>query len=142
MDVKDWLAENAKTRRNKFAFLIGLVIFPCVLLYGLYQLYLNINNLETTLHHNVVLLSSKETQSVNAHHAQTAFNRQVMGWQAVFMRGNDNQTVQSNWDKFLGDEGDVRDAIAAARGDNKNSVLMRVKSGGQSRFVAVPLAKG
>ncbi|MEN3290328.1 MAG: hypothetical protein V7634_4628, partial [Bradyrhizobium sp.] len=26
--------------------------------------------------------------------------------------------------------------------DNKNSVLMRVKSGGQSRFVAVPIAKG
>ena len=38
--------------------------------------------------------------------------------------------------------GDVRDAINAARTDNKNSVLMRVKSGGQSRFVAVPVAKG
>jgi serine protease Do len=38
--------------------------------------------------------------------------------------------------------GDVRDAITTARNDNKNSVLMRVKSGGQSRFVAVPLAKG
>jgi serine protease Do len=38
--------------------------------------------------------------------------------------------------------GDVRDAINAARSDNKNSVLMRVKSGGSSRFVAVPLAKG
>jgi serine protease Do len=37
---------------------------------------------------------------------------------------------------------DVRDAINAARTDNKNSVLMRVKSGGSSRFVAVPLAKG
>jgi serine protease Do len=37
---------------------------------------------------------------------------------------------------------DVRDAIAAAKTDNKNVVLMRVKSGGQSRFVAVPLAKG
>jgi len=37
---------------------------------------------------------------------------------------------------------DVRDAINAARSDNKNSVLMRVKTGGQSRFVAVPLAKG
>src|SRR5437879_6879728 len=36
----------------------------------------------------------------------------------------------------------VRDAINTARTDNKNSVLMRVKSGGQSRFVAVPLAKG
>jgi serine protease Do len=37
---------------------------------------------------------------------------------------------------------DVRDAIKAAASDNKNSVLMRVKSGGSSRFVAVPLAKG
>jgi serine protease Do len=37
---------------------------------------------------------------------------------------------------------DVREAIATARSDNKNSVLMRVKSGGSSRFVAVPLAKG
>jgi serine protease Do len=37
---------------------------------------------------------------------------------------------------------DVREAIEAARTDNKNSVLMRVKSGGSSRFVAVPLAKG
>src|SRR6201996_4020934 len=37
---------------------------------------------------------------------------------------------------------DVREAIAAARNDNKNSVLMRVKSGGSARFVAIPLAKG
>jgi serine protease Do len=37
---------------------------------------------------------------------------------------------------------DVREALDAARGDNKNSVLMRVKSGGSSRFVAVPIAKG
>jgi serine protease Do len=44
--------------------------------------------------------------------------------------------------KTVASAGDVRDAITAARSDNKNSVLMRVKSGGQSRFVAVPLAKG
>jgi serine protease Do len=37
---------------------------------------------------------------------------------------------------------DVRDAITTARTENKNSVLMRVKSGASSRFVAVPLAKG
>jgi serine protease Do len=36
----------------------------------------------------------------------------------------------------------VREAINAARSDNKNSVLMRVKTGGSSRFVAIPLAKG
>jgi serine protease Do len=44
--------------------------------------------------------------------------------------------------KTVASAGDVRDAISSARSDNKNSVLMRVKSGGQSRFVAVPLAKG
>jgi len=44
--------------------------------------------------------------------------------------------------KSVSTAGDVRDAINTARTDNKNSVLMRVKSGGQSRFVAVPLAKG
>jgi serine protease Do len=44
--------------------------------------------------------------------------------------------------KSVANVGDVRSAIDAARTDNKNSVLMRVKSGGSSRFVAVPLAKG
>jgi serine protease Do len=44
--------------------------------------------------------------------------------------------------KSVTSAGDVREAITSARSDNKNSVLMRVKSGGQSRFVAVPLAKG
>jgi serine protease Do len=44
--------------------------------------------------------------------------------------------------KSVTSAGDVRDAIKAAASDNKNSVLMRVKSGGSSRFVAVPLAKG
>jgi serine protease Do len=44
--------------------------------------------------------------------------------------------------KSVTNAGDVREAITAARNDNKNSVLMRIKSGGSSRFVAVPLAKG
>jgi serine protease Do len=44
--------------------------------------------------------------------------------------------------KTVASASDVREAITAARADNKNSVLMRVKTGGQSRFVAVPLAKG
>ncbi len=44
--------------------------------------------------------------------------------------------------KNVASPGDVREAIASARNDNKNSVLIRVRSGGSSRFVAVPLAKG
>ena len=43
--------------------------------------------------------------------------------------------------KSVTNAGDVREAINAARTDNKNSVLMRVKSGGSSRFVAVPLGR-
>jgi len=44
--------------------------------------------------------------------------------------------------KSVTNAGDVREAINTARSDNKNSVLMRVKSGGSTHFVAVPLAKG
>ena len=44
--------------------------------------------------------------------------------------------------KSVATAGEVREAIDAARTDSKNSVLMRVKSGGSSRFVALPLAKG
>ena len=36
--------------------------------------------------------------------------------------------------------GDVGAALEAARADKKGSVLMRVRSGDASRYVAVPLA--
>ena len=38
--------------------------------------------------------------------------------------------------------GDVGDALEAARTDKKSSVLMRLRSGDASRYVAVPLANG
>jgi len=38
--------------------------------------------------------------------------------------------------------GDVGDALKAARTDKKSSVLMRLRSGDASRYVAVPLANG
>jgi serine protease Do len=44
--------------------------------------------------------------------------------------------------KSVSSSTDVRDAIKAARSDNKNSVLMRVRSGDTARFVAIPIAKG
>jgi serine protease Do len=37
---------------------------------------------------------------------------------------------------------DVRKALEAARTDKKSSVLMRLRSGDVSRYVAVPLANG
>jgi serine protease Do len=44
--------------------------------------------------------------------------------------------------KAVAGVGDVRDALAAAKTENKNSILLRVRSGGASRFVALPLSKG
>jgi serine protease Do len=44
--------------------------------------------------------------------------------------------------KSVTNPGDVRDAIKTARADNKNSVLMRVRSGDGSRYVAIPLGNG
>jgi serine protease Do len=44
--------------------------------------------------------------------------------------------------KAVSSVGDVRDALQAARTENKNTVLIRVKTGGSSRFVAVPLGRG
>jgi serine protease Do len=42
--------------------------------------------------------------------------------------------------KNVAKPGDVGDALEAARADKKNSVLMRLRSGDASRYVAVPLA--
>jgi serine protease Do len=42
----------------------------------------------------------------------------------------------------VADPRDVREAIQAARTDKKRSVLMRLRSGDASRYVAVPLANG
>jgi diguanylate cyclase (GGDEF)-like protein len=108
MDIREWLAENAKTRRNKYALLLGLVVFPCVLLIGLYQLYRNIDNLETTLHHNAVALTKKEAQVVNVHHAQTAFFLQMQAWRNVMLYGRDAQGMQTNLGGFLHQEAEVR----------------------------------
>jgi serine protease Do len=44
--------------------------------------------------------------------------------------------------KTVANADEVREVINTARTENKNSVLMRVKSGTSSRFIAVPLAKG
>jgi len=44
--------------------------------------------------------------------------------------------------KSVADSGDVRDAIKTARTDNKNNVLMRVRSGDTSHYVAMPLGNG
>jgi serine protease Do len=44
--------------------------------------------------------------------------------------------------KSLSSPGDVGEALEAARTDKKSSVLMRLRSGDASRYVAVPLANG
>jgi serine protease Do len=44
--------------------------------------------------------------------------------------------------KNVTNPGDVRDAIKTAHDDKKNTVLMRVKTGDASRYVAIPLGNG
>ncbi|MGZ5172460.1 MAG: PDZ domain-containing protein, partial [Burkholderiales bacterium] len=44
--------------------------------------------------------------------------------------------------KAVTNPGDVREAIEAARTDKKNNVLMRLRSGDASHYVAMPLANG
>jgi len=44
--------------------------------------------------------------------------------------------------KLVTTPAEVKDAITAARNDKKNSVLMRLRSGDSSRFIAVPVARG
>jgi serine protease Do len=44
--------------------------------------------------------------------------------------------------KTVANPGDVREAIEAARTDKKNNVLMRLRSGDASHYVAMPLANG
>ncbi len=44
--------------------------------------------------------------------------------------------------KSVTNPGDVRDAIKTARSDNKNNVLMRIRSGDASHYVAMPLGNG
>ncbi len=44
--------------------------------------------------------------------------------------------------KLVSTPADVREAFKAAQADHKNSVLIRVRSGDSSRFVAVPVGKG
>jgi serine protease Do len=44
--------------------------------------------------------------------------------------------------KSVANPGDVRDAIKTARTDNKSNVLMRVRSGDASHYVAMPLGNG
>jgi serine protease Do len=44
--------------------------------------------------------------------------------------------------KSVTNPADVRDAIKSARADNRNTVLMHVRSGDASRYIAVPLGNG
>lgn len=121
MDIREWLAENAKTRRNKYALLLGLVVFPCVLLIGLYQLYRNIDNLETAIHHNSVVLTNKEAQVVNVHHAQTAFFLQMQAWRNVMSYGHDAQGMQTNLGGFLHQEAQVRKQLDTLYADARTA---------------------
>lgn len=109
--MNNWTINSAKVRRNKFALLLGLALFPCVLLFSLYYLYRNIDNLETTLHRNVMVLTSKKDQVDIAHHAQASFAIQVQEWKDILLRGHDTQYRRAYWEEFLRQEKEVRKSL-------------------------------
>lgn len=115
MNREKGISIGSKAWRNQYAFLAGLALFPCVLLISLYYLYRNIDNLETTLHQNVVVLSSKKEQSDNAHHAQAAFSLQVQEWKNILLRGHNAQDMQTYWKSFVHHEAEVRKSLDAMR---------------------------
>ena len=109
--MEEWIANNTKVKRNTYALLLGLATFPCVLLFSLYYLYHNIDDLETTQHHNVVVLSLKKEQIDNAHHAQIAFALQMQEWKDILLRGQTAQDRQKYWEGFLRHEATVHNSI-------------------------------
>jgi hypothetical protein len=44
--------------------------------------------------------------------------------------------------KGVANPGELRDVVTAARADHKNNILMKVRSGDASHYVAVPLGSG
>ncbi|MBI5626013.1 MAG: EAL domain-containing protein [Nitrosomonadales bacterium] len=111
--MEKWIPNNTKARRNQYTLLLVLAFFPCVLLFSLYYLYRNIDSLETTLHHNVAVLSSKNDQIDNAHHAQTAFGSQMRDWKNILLRGHDAQDMQIHLKDFMHHEAVVRNSLEA-----------------------------
>ncbi len=111
MDIKAWLAENASSRTNKNALLLGLILFPFMLLIGLYQLYRNVDILESTIHKNVVNLTTQETQIVNVHHARAGYLMQMQAWRDVVSHGNNARAVKADFSRFLDEEDQVRKAL-------------------------------
>lgn len=109
--MEKWIPSNTKSRRNQYTLLLVLAFFPCVLLFSLYYLYRNIDGLETTLHHNVAVLSSKKEQIDNAHHAQAAFGSQVQDWKNILLRGQNEQDMQMYLKDFLHHEAVVRNSL-------------------------------
>lgn len=109
--MEKWMTNNTKARRSNYAILFGLALFPGVLLFSLYYLYRNIDNLETTLHHNVTVLSSKKEQIDNAHHALASFGSQIKEWNDILLRGHDEQEMQKYLAAFLHHETEVRKAL-------------------------------
>jgi len=110
--MEKWITNNTRARRNNYAMFFGLALFPTVLLFSLYYLYRNIDNLEVTLHHNVSVLSLKKEQIDIAHHAQASFGSQVQEWKDILLRGhNGAQEMQKYRDAFFLHEIEVRKAL-------------------------------
>lgn len=89
MNNKDRIATSSGARRDRNALLVALASSSCVLLFSLYCLYRDIGNLQTALHRNIAVLSSKKEQIDMALDAQAAFSIQVQEWKDILLRSDD-----------------------------------------------------
>jgi len=110
LDLDNQIA-NSKSRRNNFTILLVIALFPSVLLISLYYLYRNIDNLETTMHHNVSVLSSKKEQIDDAHHAQSSFSAQMQDWNNIMLRSQNESDRKKYWKSFLHHEDEARKSL-------------------------------
>ncbi len=111
MDIKKWLAENTKRKRNQYALLVGLVLFPLALMTGLYLLYLNIDKLHSSLHDDVAVLSSQELLVDTVHHVQLAYAHQLQDWSHMRLSVGDSVSRKQRWQDFLAQELSARSSL-------------------------------
>ncbi len=106
--MKNWIDIKAQTTRRNYARLSALILLPCVLVFGLYQVYRDIGALDKALHHYDAELANERQNIDLAHRAHSALQQQVQEWKDVLLRGDDAHLVLFHWAQFEQQEARVR----------------------------------
>jgi len=113
MDIRKWLTENTRTRRNQYALMLGLVLFPLVLMAGLYLLYSNIGKLHESMHEGVAVLSAQELFVDNVHHVQLGYARQMQEWGQLQLDAGSAASRRQHWQNFIAEAKNVDETLSA-----------------------------